>query len=170
MIAPATASRCTRSRCNKNQRVEDELRKMQRAGHPYFLAVDIAKRTNHVTNGIGNVLRFTAGVTCEGKGLWRFTGELVEVLVRTPAHAPARSRLLSTTTRRIPAHGGGIPGGPRSAMRSWRKTLSASTAAARPRSSTTTAGTPTAARRNTTSRRTSPLLVPGAITSTGWAT
>ena len=72
-------TRGARGRCSKNQRVEAELRKMQ-ATHRDFTAKDLAKRTNHVTNGIGNVLRFTTGVACEGKGNWRFTGEPIKVM------------------------------------------------------------------------------------------
>jgi hypothetical protein len=80
-MIPLDVTRGARHRNSKNQKVQDELLKVQRAGHQYFKAQDLAKRTNHITNGIGNVLRFTTGVTCEGKGLWRFTGEEVKVLV-----------------------------------------------------------------------------------------
>jgi hypothetical protein len=72
---------CARSRCNKNQRVEDALRRMNARPGAVFYCRDLAKRTNHCTNGIGNILRFTTGVRCIGKGQWQFTGEPVRVMV-----------------------------------------------------------------------------------------
>lgn len=79
-MIPLAGTRGYRARHNKNQQVEDELKKMQAKLQREFTAKDLAKRTNHCTNGIGNVLRFTEGVRCEGKGLWSFTGEPVRVL------------------------------------------------------------------------------------------
>ena len=81
MITPQQLTRGARHRCSKNQLVEDELLKMKNTGTLYFFAIDLAKRTDHVTNGIGNILRFTTGVRCEGRGLWAFTGEKVQVMV-----------------------------------------------------------------------------------------
>jgi hypothetical protein len=74
-------SHCSRSRCSKNQKVEDELKRMQGRHIHRFVAMDLAKHTNHMTNGIGNVLRFTTGVKREGKGHWVFTGEPIQVMV-----------------------------------------------------------------------------------------
>lgn len=79
MISPHQLTRGARHRCSKNRLVERELLKMQQATTTFY-AVDLAKRTNHCTNGIGNVLRFTEGVRCEGKGIWAFTGEPVRVM------------------------------------------------------------------------------------------
>ena len=73
-------TRGARCRVSKNERVEVELLKIKKAQHGTFTAMDLAKRTNHSTNGIGNILRFTTGVRCEGKGLWAFTGEPIKVL------------------------------------------------------------------------------------------
>ena len=80
MITPQQLTRGARHRCSKNQQVEDELLKMKAKGDSYFFAIDLAKRTDHMTNGIGNILRFTSGVRCEGKGLWVFTGDAVKVM------------------------------------------------------------------------------------------
>lgn len=73
-------TRGERGRVSKNQKVQSELLKIQKAQHRTFTAMELAKRTNHCTNGIGNVLRFTTGVKCEGKGLWRFTGDEIKVM------------------------------------------------------------------------------------------
>jgi hypothetical protein len=80
-MSPLDRTYGARHRNSKNQKVEDELKRMQAKNHPRFVAMDLAKRTNHCTNGIGNVLRFTTGVRCLGKGQWEFTGEKIEVLV-----------------------------------------------------------------------------------------
>jgi len=80
-MIPLTIPKGARCRVTKNQRVEAELLRMAAKGTRSFFAMDLAKRTNHMTNGIGNVLRFTTGVRCEGKGQWVFTGEPVRVMV-----------------------------------------------------------------------------------------
>jgi hypothetical protein len=79
-MIPLTIPRGARCRVSKNQKVEDELKKIQQAQHPTFTAMDLAKRTNNMTNGIGNILRFTSGVRHQGKGLWAFTGEPIRVM------------------------------------------------------------------------------------------
>jgi hypothetical protein len=80
-MIPLNVPKGARQRCSKNQLVQDELRRMISKGERRFTCRDLAKRTNHMSNGIGNILRFTTGVQREGKGLWKFTGEPVEVMV-----------------------------------------------------------------------------------------
>jgi hypothetical protein len=79
-MIPLTIPHGARRRISKNQRVEVELLKIRAANHPRFCAMDLAKRTNHCTNGIGNILRFTTGVRCRGKGLWELTEDPIKVL------------------------------------------------------------------------------------------
>lgn len=75
MTTPTRGSRC---RLNRNTRIVADLEELRKT-HKTFTVQDIAKKSNNLSNGIGNVLRFCKGVEHVGRGQWQFTGEPIEV-------------------------------------------------------------------------------------------